>query len=178
MQRLKVVVGSQNPVKINAAREALAPLFPHCRLDCEGMAAPSGVAEQPMTARETRLGAENRVSYLRAHAEADLYVAMEGGVDRFDYGPATFAYVVVADKERQSVGRSANLPLPRAVFDALDEGTELGTVMDRLFNTHNIKQRGGAVALLTNGTASRESTYNQALVLAMAPFLNPSLYSD
>jgi non-canonical (house-cleaning) NTP pyrophosphatase len=40
----------------------------------------------------------------------------------------------------------------------------------------NIKQQGGAIGLVTNGHATRESAYTQAMVLAMAPFLHPELY--
>ncbi|MGL5390648.1 MAG: DUF84 family protein, partial [Shewanella sp.] len=55
-------------------------------------------------------------------------------------------------------------------------GEELGHVMDRLFNTVNIKQKGGAIGLLTHGHATRESIYTQAMILAMAPLLNPQFY--
>jgi non-canonical (house-cleaning) NTP pyrophosphatase len=74
------------------------------------------------------------------------------------------------------VFRSAILPLPKSVYRALEQGEELGTVMDQLFNTENIKQKGGAIGLLTNGRATRESNYTHALTLALAPFLHPELY--
>jgi len=176
--QIKIIVGSRNPVKINAVRNAMTRLFPEAEIDCLGEQAPSGVAEQPMTEQETRLGAINRVEFCQVNFDADYYVAMEGGVDNFEYGPATFAYVVIADKHKQSVGRSTNLPLPSVVFQALRSGEELGHVMDRLFNTRNIKQKGGAIGLLTNGIATRESIYTQALTLAFAPFLHGKLYQD
>lgn len=182
---LTVVVGSKNPVKISAARHAVATLFPDHLVICEGMDAPSGVSEQPMTAAETRAGAINRTLYCRQtyteihHQPADFYVAMEGGVDCFeDEGPATFAYVVVADQSRQSVGRSAYMPLPRSIYDELKAGAELGPLIDRRFNTRNIKQKGGAIGLLTQGKATRESIYTQALILALVPFIHPNLYQD
>lgn len=180
-QVLKVMVGSLNPVKVNAVRSAVATVFTDRLVECQGMAAPSGVADQPMTAGETRQGAVNRVAFCRADShqgeKADLYVAIEGGVDQFEYGPATFAYVVIADHNRQIVGRSAILPLPGVVFEALQQGEELGDVMDRLFNTDNIKQKGGAIGLLTKGHATRESAYTQALILALAPFIYAELYT-
>jgi len=181
-QIIKVVVGSRNPVKINAVRMALTTLLvgehTDVSLECLGIDAPSNVAEQPMTADETRLGAINRVNYCQQHHQADYYVAIEGGVDNFSYGPATFAYIVIADKQKQSIGRSAILPLPPVVYQALQAGEELGHVMDRLFNTLNIKQKGGAIGLLTQGAATRQSNYTEALLLAMAPFIYPELYSD
>jgi len=179
---IRILIGSTNPVKINAAKLAIRQLFPDFEIQSIGVNTPSGVSDQPMTERETRLGAINRVKYCqslnhhRQQDKADLFIAMEGGVDNFDYGPATFAYIAVATQTQISIGRSASLPLPTCVYQALVAGEELGDVMDRLFNTKNIKQQGGAIGLLTQGKATRESIYTQALILAMAPLLNPELY--
>ena len=173
---IKIIVGSNNPVKVNAVKYAIACCYPQAEILCEGMHAPSGVAEQPMTADETRLGAQNRVNYCRDNTQADFYVALEGGVDKFEYGAATFAYVVIASDQQESVGRSANLPIPEHMYQALCEGAELGPLIDQIFGTSNSKQKGGAIGLLTNGQESREGSYRQALILAMAPFLHPALF--
>ena len=178
MNTLKIVVGSRNPVKINAARSSFEAMYPDHTVECTGIDAPSGVPDQPMDEHETREGAVNRVNHCRQHEQADFYVAMEGGVDEFVYGPCTFAYVVVGDKVSTSIGRSASLPLPEKIFAALKAGEELGSVMDREFNVHNIKQKGGAIGLLTNGLESREGAYTQALTLAMARFLHPEIYAQ
>ncbi|QYK00828.1 inosine/xanthosine triphosphatase [Shewanella psychrotolerans] len=180
--QIRITVGSKNPVKIGAANKAISLLFPNAQVICQGIHAPSDVADQPMTDNETKAGAINRVRYCEQQARlnpgltADLYIAMEGGVDRFDHGAATYAYMAVIYQGQLSIGRSAQLPLPESVYQALENGEELGHVMDRLFNTVNIKQKGGAIALFTDGKASRESVYTQAIVLAMAPFLNPKIF--
>ena len=179
LAKIRVVIGSKNPVKIQAAKHALTQLLPDSEIECLGCHAPSGVAEQPMTADENLKGAINRVEHCQSEpdtSEADLFIAIEGGVDNFSYGPATFAYIVISDKQQRLVGRSAILPLPPVVYKALSDGEELGDVMDRLFNTDNIKQKGGAIGLLTQGVATRESIYTQALILTMAPLLNEELY--
>ena len=175
---IKFIVGSKNPVKVNPSRTVIAELYPEYVVECAGIDAPSNVPDQPMNATETREGAINRVKYCQQHADANFYIAIEGGVDLLDDGPATFAYVVIANKEQQSVGRSAALPLPAPIYQSLLNGEELGPVMDKLFKTVNIKHKGGAIGLLTNGHATRESNYTQALTLAMAPFLYPDLYSQ
>ncbi|PTC00853.1 non-canonical purine NTP phosphatase [Thalassospira xiamenensis] len=174
---LRVLVGSLNPVKINAARVAFQQCFPEQKLDVQGLSVPSGVSDQPMTSAETLQGAQHRVAALIAREAADYFVAFEGGVDEFEFGVATFAYVVVSDGTQSVVGRTADLPLPGRFYKALVAGEELGDVLDRHFNTRNVKQKGGAIALLTNDFESRESTYVQALTLAMAPFLKPSLFA-
>lgn len=173
----KIIVGSTNPVKINAVSNAFSAMFPNIDFTCEGVFAPSEVADQPMTAEETLLGAKNRVAYTKAHFQADWYVAIEGGVDNFSYGPATFAYIVIDNKQHAQVGRSSNLPMPNVVYRALCEGEELGHVMDRLFDTENIKQKGGAMALLTNNLVTRESVYTMAITTALAPFVNQQLFN-
>ncbi|MBE0362343.1 hypothetical protein PULV_a2957 [Pseudoalteromonas ulvae UL12] len=173
---LSILVGSMNPVKINAVHTAFSQAFPDCDCHCQGIHAPSKVAEQPMTEQETLDGAINRVKFCQ-QTPADFYVAIEGGVDHFSYGPATFAFIVIASQHQQSIGRSANLPLPNSIYQALQAGQELGPLMDSLFNTDNIKQKGGAISLLTNGLASRESNYHNAMILALAPFINQAHYS-
>ncbi|MBU2978327.1 inosine/xanthosine triphosphatase [Alteromonas sp. C1M14] len=175
------IVGSKNPVKLNAAKAALSQSLALPELTVTGVNVPSGVPDQPMDSAQTRQGAINRVNEAIARSdehgrENHWFVAIEGGVDNFIDGPATFAYVAICHQQQWSVGRSANLPLPASVYHALQQGEELGTVMDRLFNTHNIKQKGGAIGLLTNHLATRQSVYEIALLLAMAKFNHPSLY--
>ncbi|TPV59108.1 non-canonical purine NTP phosphatase [Aestuariibacter sp. GS-14] len=175
---MKLVVGSQNPVKVNAARIAMDKVLGNIgEQDVLGVDAPSLVADQPMTEAETRLGAVNRVKACMQTQQADWYIAIEGGVDCFEDGPATFAYVAICNGKQWSVGRSANLPLPNSVYQALVNGEELGPVMDRTFNTVNVKQKGGAIGLLTNNLATRQSVYELAVILAMSPFNHASLFS-
>lgn len=175
---MKLVVGSQNPVKVNAARIAMDKVLGNIgEQDVLGIDAPSLVADQPMTEAETRLGAVNRVKACMQTQQADWYIAIEGGVDCFEDGPATFAYVAICNGKQWSVGRSANLPLPNSVYQALVNGEELGPVMDRTFNTVNVKQKGGAIGLLTNNLATRQSVYELAVILAMSPFNHASLFS-
>lgn len=176
MAQIKLIVGSKNPVKIAAVHQAFAKVFHQHIISSEGVSCDSGVAEQPMTWRETRQGAINRVEQLKAQHQADYCVAIEGGVDHFEDGPATFAFVVISCGDRQSVGRSAQLPLPFSVYQALVDGEELGTVMDQLFDMENAKQKQGAIGLLTANQESRTSAYVQATTLALAPFINPQLY--
>ncbi len=172
---IKLVVGSQNPVKIAAAKVALEATLKKTVV-AQGVDAPSHVADQPFGDDETRLGALNRVAYCQAHHSADYYAAMEGGAAMTQDGPVTFAYVVIANHTTQSVGRSAQLPLPQRFYDTLLAGDELGNVMDAAFNTHNVKQQGGAIGLLTNHATTRGNTYTQALILAMAKLLHSDLY--
>ncbi|RDL46040.1 non-canonical purine NTP phosphatase [Marinomonas piezotolerans] len=178
---IRIQVGSENPVKHGAAIKAFSRAFPGHAIRCDMVKAPSNVPDQPMSEADTKLGAQNRVTYC-AHQDKkqkfQYYVAMEGGVDLFDEGPATFAYVAIRDSNGALVtGRSANLPLPRTIFNRLEQGEELADVMDDVFNQHNIRQKGGAIGVFTNHLETRESVYMQALILALAPFLHSEFYA-
>lgn len=179
---LRILVGSTNPVKRAAAEGAFIKAFANHRIECEAISVPSGVADQPMTEADTKLGAQNRTLHCASRdvqKDCDYYVAMEGGVDHFGEGPATFAYVAIRDQNgRTSTGRSSNLPLPEFVYKRLVQGEELAHVMDDVFNEHNIRQKGGAIGVLTNHLETRESVYTQALILALAPFMFAELYQS
>jgi non-canonical (house-cleaning) NTP pyrophosphatase len=60
--------------------------------------------------------------------------------------------------------------IPYSVFDALKQGEELGTVIDKQYGTRNIKQKGGAISVLTRGLATRQSVYVTATLMAMSAF--------
>ncbi|NMH60778.1 inosine/xanthosine triphosphatase [Alteromonas ponticola] len=176
----KLIVGSRNPVKVAAAKQAFMKVFSGTQLLAEGVNAPSGVDRQPMSEAETRLGAINRVNSVledpQMHiTDSDWIVAIEGGVEKFLDGPCTFAYIAIWHQHQWSIGRSANLPLPDNIYQGLEEGWELGDVMDAFFGTSNIKQQGGAIGLLTSNLATRQSVYELAIILALSKFQHDKL---
>jgi inosine/xanthosine triphosphatase len=171
---MKIVVASANPAKIRAVQDALAQVFNGKTLQCSGHSTDSGVPAQPMTSEETLQGALNRLQAVAAAAPgADYYVAIEAGLD----GDCSFAWIVITHQGRISKTRSASLPIPPAALMALQQGEELGDVIDLMFAQHNIKQQGGAIAMLTNHLLTRSSVYQQAIILAMIPFIQPQLFT-
>lgn len=171
---MKIVVASENPVKVAAAREAFAALMPHSALQMLPLSVDSGVSDQPASDAETRRGARNRAANARAALpDADYWVGLEGGIEVFEERLMAFAWMAVMDNDaRFSDARSATLPLPAAVKQLIDAGMELGDANDRVFATHNSKQGGGAYGLLTDGRYTREGIYTQTLILALLPFVN------
>jgi inosine/xanthosine triphosphatase len=171
----RIIVASLNPVKIKAVENAFQEVFPTVEAQVIGISVPSNVADQPMSDSETRLGALNRVANARKQSpDADFYVGLEAGVE----GQFTYAWMIVESGQKRGESRSSSLPLPPEVITQLNAETELGSIMDDLFQTTNIKQQGGAIGLLTNHLLTRSSVYHQALILALVPFVNPTLYPD
>ncbi len=167
-----IAVASANPAKIAAVEQCFSLVFPSEIASVKGYGCESGVRAQPMSAEETLLGAENRIADLKTQVAADFYVAIEAGLD----GDMTFAWMVIERDGLVGKARSASLMLPPKALELLARGLELGDVMDQLFGTQNIKQAGGAIGLLTDNRLSRSSVYQQALILALIPWLNPTWF--
>ncbi|MGY0616731.1 inosine/xanthosine triphosphatase [Vibrio sp. FJH11] len=165
----KVVIASLNPAKIKAVESAFQSAFPSQTFEFCGVSVPSGVADQPMSNEETHLGALNRVSNAKVEIlDGDFYVGLEAGIE----GNVTFAWMVIESDTHRGESRSASLMLPPEVLAQLEHANELGDVMDQVFGTENIKQKGGAISLLTQNQLTRSSVYHQALILALIPFTN------
>ncbi|HHC6515987.1 TPA: inosine/xanthosine triphosphatase [Vibrio parahaemolyticus] len=170
MATQKVVIASLNPAKINAVKSAFQSAFPQQAFEFVGISVPSEVADQPMTNEETHRGALNRVKNAKVEMPtADFYVGLEAGIE----GNVTFAWMVIESDTHRGESRSASLMLPPEVLAQLADANELGDVMDKVFGTENIKQKGGAISLLTQNQLTRSSVYHQALILALIPFTNP-----
>ena len=178
---MRVLVGSANPVKIAAVRDAFEPYFPGAVV--EGIEASSGVPAQPV-GEETFAGAENRARTLQAFndeqgLEAEFCVGLEGGIAQYHDRWFAFGVICIADATgRLGFGVSPLFELPPGVVDDLLGGSELGHVMDRLAGEHNTKQRGGAVGILTGGRITRRELYAQGVAMALIPFLNVGMYFD
>lgn len=173
----KVLIASKNPVKINAAKVAFEKMFSDQEFSFEGVSVPSGVQDQPMTNAETLEGARNRASNATMEfPDADFWVGIEGGIERVGIEMEAFAWVVIKSENQEGKARTATFFLPGRVIELIDEGKELGEADDIVFGHTNSKQRNGAVGLLTDNILDRTRFYSEAVVLALIPYKNSSLY--
>lgn len=173
-QPMKVVIASQNPVKVGAVREAFSLQFPGKVIEYLPATVESGVSDQPLSDDETRRGARNRARNAgELIPDSNFWVGLEGGIDTIDDDLMAFAWMaVLGPGGRIGEARTVTLPLPPAVQQLVEQGMELGDANDRVFSTVNSKHRGGAFGLLTNGLYTREGVYTEALVVALVPFVN------
>jgi len=189
-----LVVASQNPVKVEAVARAFERAFPEVRFEVETVSVPSGVRDQPISDEETLTGALGRAeAAARELPEADFWVGVEGGIEDGPLGMMAFAWIVVLGSTphhgaphhgaphhgappRGGRGRSAAFFLPPEVAELVRGGMELGEADDRVFARHNSKQGDGAVGLLTGNLIDRRRLYEEAVVLALIPFLNEELF--
>jgi inosine/xanthosine triphosphatase len=166
-----VVVGSTNPVKLNAVKGAFARLLPSETITFESVDAPSGVAAQPYGDRETRAGATSRAAaaatmWHDTHGVVPTYtVGLEGGVEGDGEREYCMAWIVIRDaRGALGVGRTGGVQLPMAVCRHLSEGVELGVAIDRVFDDEGSKRKGGCVVVLQ---CARPTVSAQCSVLSM-----------
>ncbi len=177
---MKILVGSKNPVKINAVRAAFERFFE--TVEVTGFDVQSGVSEQPLE-REVFEGAKNRALNLielnkERKINADFFVGIEGGIGKLAGKWFSFGGVCVIDKSGdEGYGTSALFELPQFIIDRLLNGEELGPVMDELQNQTNTKQKHGAIGFLTNGVMDRKELYVSGIITAMIPLIKKELFN-
>jgi len=175
MKRIVVFVGSENPVKIEATREAFLKYFDD--VEVKGIKIDSGVSNQPI-GNETFEGAEKRAINLKRFCDennlkGDFFVGIEGGIINinskwFGFG----AICIVSEKGDIGFGTSPLFQLPKNIVENLLKGKELGEVIDEITKDNNTKHKYGAVGFFTKGRMNRKELYVSGLTLALIPFLN------
>lgn len=177
--KITLVVASKNPVKIAAAQDGFKQMFPELEISITAISVSSDVSDQPMSDEETLEGAINRVNNAyQTRPEADFWIGLEGGVAPMGEDLTAFAWIVVRSKKIIGKARTGTFFLPGAVAELVDQGIELGIADDMVFGSKNSKQAGGAIGLLTQNVLDRKQLYQQAVLMALVPFLNQELYSS
>ncbi|MFH1450999.1 MAG: inosine/xanthosine triphosphatase [bacterium] len=173
----KIVIASQNPVKINATLSAFQKMFPAETFEIEGIKVSSEVSEQPQNDLETFQGAQNRAKNASEKVLADFWVGIEGGIEQNGTNMAAFAWVLIKSKDGSfGKSRTGTFFLPPKIVELIKQGKELGEADDIVFGRTNSKQENGAVGILTNNVVDRTKYYTEAIVLALIPFKNKHLY--
>ncbi|QGY43396.1 non-canonical purine NTP phosphatase [Maribellus comscasis] len=174
-KKIKIVVASENPVKISAVKEGFLDFY--STVEVESVEVDSGVSDQPVSDVETKLGAHNRaVGAKHKIPDANFWVGIEGGIEHSEKRTTAFAWIVVLSKDNSGEARTTTFLLPPAIADLVKSGRELGTAIDIIFNQENSKQKQGAVGLLTKNKISRTQLYVQAVQLSLIPFINTGLF--
>ncbi len=145
-------------------------LFPRAQI--VSLKVPSGLPNQPIGDAETRRGAVNRAHAARLAARADWGIGLEGGVIENEFGMMTCAWCAIEDRSgRVGVGGSSNMLLPEEVVKRIRAGVELGEAMDEFAKITNVKQKMGAIGVMTKGLSDRQRAYEFILKMAVVKFL-------
>src|SRR5436190_1537925 len=129
LQFTRAAIGSTNPAKVAAVREALATLAPSCEL--LPLEVPSGVGRQPFGDVATRAGALERARTALVTSGADIAFGLEGGVELDGDRVWLLSWVAAIDVTgREGYASGLRMLLPPALGAGLRSGAELGSLVD------------------------------------------------
>lgn len=175
---MKILIATKNPTKIEGARRAFSHFYND--LEIEGIPVSSDVSDEPVN-HELFLGAKNRVSNLKKYAKenniyADYYISIESGITNQLGTWLIINMSVIEDNNGKiSIGSSSGFPVPDRYVEEIIS-SDLGKLMDRIFNETELRSKQGGVALLTNDVITRYDLTEQSFVMALTRFVNGSIW--
>lgn len=175
---MKILIGTKNPGKIEGAKEAFEKYFDNVEIN--GISVDSEVGDQPID-ENIMIGAKNRVKNLKKYAkenniEADYFVAAEAGITSLLGEYIDFNIAVIENKDGvQSVGVSQGFQIPEKYMDEIKE-SELGKVMDRIFDKNSLNKSKGGISILTKDVISRIDLTRNAFIMALIKHINGEIW--
>lgn len=146
----------------------------------------TSVAAMPLTDWELMQGARERALAVRdilrkKQLVADIYLGLEGGFHSVsvegEWHTFLRGWAFATNDERGYYGATPGISVPEAIVKKVIEGRELGVVIDEVTGARDVRSRRGAWGVLTRDLVTRSMSFELALLAALAPFYNSSLYS-
>ena len=176
---MKVLIGTKNPGKIEGAKEALNNYFKDYEI--EGIPVSSDVSDEPVN-NEIYEGARNRVNNLMKYAkenniDAEYFLGVESGITNLLGKWVIINIAVIKDKKGyESWGTSPAFPVPDKYVEEIIS-TDLGQVMDKIFEQNDLRSGKGGISFVTNGVISRIDLTKEAFIMAMSQHIN-NIWND
>ena len=176
---MRVAVGSTNPTKVKAVERVMRRIYGD--VEVLGVEVESGVPDQPIGIEEIARGAINRAKRALEKTNADLGVGIEAGIYPFPGTLAGYLNVhvcaVVSPDGRITMGHGPGFEYPPVVIERiLKRGVEAGIAMGELVRDPELKRKVGAIGVLSKGLLTRTELNEMAVLMAMIPRMNPSLF--
>ncbi|MBM7597656.1 inosine/xanthosine triphosphatase [Virgibacillus halotolerans] len=151
---MEIIIGSKNATKINAVEV----VFPSYQVIAKDVS--SKVSAQPMSDEETRQGAINRARQCMQSTNAAIGIGLEGGIMYVDNQLClcNWGALVTPDSDVYTAS-GARIALPETFGKQLNNGVELGDLMDNYAEKQNVRQKEGAIGIFTNDIVSRQEMF-------------------
>jgi inosine/xanthosine triphosphatase len=163
---MKIIIGSNNPAKIEAVKSAFLEGYEFYPIDV-----PSGVSEMPFSDEETIKGAINRAANALKEGNGDIGIGLEGGVQETTYGLLLCNWGALMVKGHDPlIAGGARILLPEEIAVRLRHGEILGQVMDHFTNKQNIRKKEGAVGVFSNGKINRVEMFTHLTKLLVGQY--------
>lgn len=177
---MKVLIGTNNPGKVEGAKQAFEKFYNG--VEIIAIPVDSGVSYEPVN-DEIYIGASNRVNNLIKYAKenqvgADFFIGVESGITNSLGKWCIIQIAVIKDKDGyESFGTGPAFPVPDKYVDEIIN-TDLGIVMDKIFNGNGLKNEKGGIAHLTNDVITRYDLTREAFIMALTKFVNGDIWRD
>jgi len=173
---MKVAVGSPNPLKADAVREAFSLFFGEVEVVSVDVA--SEVRPFPVGDTEIMAGAANRAKGAKANCpECEYAVGIEGGVVEFEGRWFDRNYAVVLRDGRMGVGCSAGYEIDESILRQVSPANEDSKkVIDRIMGEENVFNGVGVIGVMTQRRLTRKDIMREAVACALTRFTAPELY--
>lgn len=171
-----VGVGSTNPVKAEATRQAFAHVWPDAPIQVEALDVRSGVPAQPMSDVECIEGARTRAILAREGLDAEYGVGIEAGLVHVGGLWFNCGWAAVVDAQFvEGLGSTFRVPVPTEIVRKVERGAELADVLGEMFGDADA-QEVGYFGTVTAGAVSRLRASSDAVVAALVRFGSPALF--
>jgi inosine/xanthosine triphosphatase len=171
---IRVNVGSQNNMKIEATKKVFSLIFKN--YDVTGMMVKSSVSAQPFNS-DTLNGAINRAK--ECIKDADYGIGIEAGLFWNDQLNCYFDvhYVAILDKYgTMTYGHSSGFAYPKELIEILKKGTDIYSALEKYTNVKNIGRSAGMAGFFSHGLIKRSNLVEQGILMAMIPRLSWEYY--
>lgn len=154
MLGMQFMIGSMNRAKVEAATKVISVYYP--KAEIQRTESESGVNAQPIGDEETIEGAINRATFIQKNYPEAIAIGLEGGVRMIgeDMYICNWGALSLPNGQIITAG-GAQIRLPNELAEEIKNGKELGPVIESYFNEKGLRQKEGAMGILTAGLITR-----------------------
>lgn len=142
----------------------------------------------PLTDMQLMKGARERAEavrelLVREHESADIYVGLETGFHSITLDGCRHTFLrgwayAMNEATPGNFGLAPSITVPPLIVQRVERtGRELGEVLEEISNEFGVRSQQGAWGVLARDLLKRSTSFEAALVAALAPFYNGLLYS-
>jgi inosine/xanthosine triphosphatase len=177
---MRINVGTKNPTKIDAVKETIADYDFLAGAEVVALEVESGIAEQPMTLKETIQGAINRAK--NSFKNCDYSIGLESGMFKVPHtktGYMDLGVCAIYDSKQIHLGFSSAFEYPPKVMELVHKkGMNISeaTLSLGLTKQEYVGHAEGTIGIVSKGKINRKEYTKQSIVTALIHLQNPDLY--
>ncbi len=174
LRPLRIGVGSDNPVKLDAVRNIMVRIYGE--VEVSPAKVHTSVPAEPWD-DEVEKGAMERAR--GSLGQFDYGVGIEAGIFEHNGSLYDVQFCAVLDRmNRFTIGHGLGFRYPPNVEDRLREGKSVGRIFRELYGQEKGGRGEGAIGFLTHGMLKRGELTEQSVIAAMVPRIRKELYFE